>query len=45
MNVETHKTDGITLETHKIVISIFSILDKNDKKKFFKKSFLLANVK
>ena len=28
-----------------MVVSIFFILDKNNKEKFFEKSFLLANIK
>ena len=28
-----------------MVVSIFSILNKDDKKRFFEESFLLANVK
>ena len=33
------------LETYKIVVFIFFILNKNSKKMFFKTSFLLADVK
>ncbi len=33
------------METHKIVVSTFSMLDKDGRKRFFKESFLLANVK
>ncbi len=28
-----------------MVVSIFSMLDKNDRKRFFEKNFLLTNVK
>ncbi len=28
-----------------MVVSIFSVLDKDSRERFFKKSFLLANVK
>ena len=31
--------------TYKIVVFTFSILNKDNKKRFFKESFLLANVK
>ena len=34
-----------TLETYEILVSTFSILDKDNKIRFFKKSFLLAKVK
>ncbi len=44
-NVEVQKIDGIILETYGIVVSPFSILDKDSRKKFFDKGFLLANVK
>ena len=44
-NIGVKKIDGTTLETYKIVISTFSILDKDSRERFFKESFLLANVK
>ena len=37
--------NGITLETFGIIVSTFSILDKDDKVKFFERSFLLADIK
>ena len=37
--------DNITLETNRIIVSTFFVLDKNNKKRFFKKNFLLVNVK
>ena len=37
--------DSTTLETYEIVVSIFSISDKDTKKRFFEESFLLAKVK
>ncbi len=43
-NVGAQKIDGTTLDTYGIVIFIFSILNKNGKKRFFEESFLLANV-
>ena len=39
------KIDGTTLETYGIVVSTFSILDKDDRERFFKESFLLAKIK
>ncbi len=44
-NVVAQKINGTILETYRIVVSTFSILDKDDKERFFKESFLLANVK
>lgn len=44
-NVKAQKIDGTTLETHGIVFSIFSVLDKDSRKRFFEESFLLADVK
>ena len=44
-NVKVQKINNITLEIYRIVVSTFSILDKDNRKRFFKKSFLLANVK
>ncbi len=44
-NVGAQKLDGTTLETYKMVVSTFSVLDKDGRERFFKKSFLLADVK
>ena len=44
-NVKAQKIDSITLETYRIVVTTFSILDKNSREKFFEKSFLLTEVK
>ena len=44
-NIGIQKIDDITLKTYKMVISPFFILDKNDKERFFEKSFLLADIK
>ncbi len=44
-NVGVQKIDGTTLETYVIVVSTFSVLDKDGRKKIFEESFLLANVK
>ncbi len=44
-NVEAQKINIITLEIYKMVVSTFSILDKDNRERFFGKSFLLANVK
>ena len=43
-NIEAQKIDDITLEIYEIVVSTFFMLDKDKRKRFFKKSFLLTNV-
>ncbi len=44
-NVGALKIDSTTLETYKMVISTFSMSDKDRRKRFFEESFLLADVK
>ena len=44
-NVRAQKIDGTTLKTYGIIVSTFSVLDKNGRERFFEESFLLANVK
>ncbi len=44
-NVGAQKIDGTTLETYGMVFSTFSVLDKDDRERFLKESFLLADVK
>ena len=44
-NIRAQKINGTTLETYKIVVSTFSMLDKDSRERFFKESFLLADVK
>ena len=39
------KIDGTTLETYEIVVSTFSMVNKDDKEGLFEESFLLADVK
>ncbi len=41
----TQKINGTTLKTYKIVVFIFSILDKDGRERFFEKNLLLANIK
>ncbi len=43
-NVGAQKIDGSTLETYEIVVSTFSVSDKDGRERFFEKSFLLADV-
>lgn len=44
-NVKAQKIDSITLETYKIVVFTVFILNKDSKVGFFKKNFLMANIK
>ena len=44
-NVRALKINGTTLETYGMVVSTFSVSDKDGKERFFEKSFLLADVK
>lgn len=44
-NVKVQNINGTTLETNGIIVFNFSLLDKNDRERFFQKSFLLADVK
>ncbi len=44
-NVGAQKIDGITLETYEIVVSTFSVSDKDGRKRLFEESFLLADVR
>ena len=43
--MRAEKIDGITLETYGMVVSIFFVLNKDSRKRFFEKNFLLADVK
>lgn len=43
--IETQKIDCTTLKTYSIIGSIFSIFDKDNRVKFFKKGFLLTDIK
>ncbi len=44
-NVRAQKINGTTLEIYGMVVSIFSMSDKDGRERFFEKSLLLANVK
>ncbi len=44
-NVEAQKINGTTLEIYGMVVSTFSVLDKDGRERFFEESFLLADVK
>ncbi len=45
INIRAQKIKSTTLKTYKIIISTFSILDKDGRERYFENSFLLANVK
>ncbi len=44
-NFGAQKIDGTTLKTYGIVVSSFSMADKDRRERFFEKSFLLADVR
>ena len=43
-NVGAQKINNIILETYGMVLAVFSVTDQVDKVKFFKETFLVANV-
>ena len=43
-NVGTQKIDGTTLETYEIVVAVFLMTDQVKKVRFFKETFLVANI-
>ncbi len=43
-NVQAQKINGTTLKTYGMVVSTFSVSDKDGKERFFEESFLLADV-
>lgn len=43
-NIKVPKLNDTILQTYKIIVSTFFILDKDGRIMFFKKSFLLANI-
>ncbi len=43
--ITAQKIDGTTLEIYRIVVSIFSVSNKDSWERFFEETFLLANVK
>ncbi len=44
-NVGAQKIDGTILETYGMVVSTFSMSDKDGRERFFEESFLLADIK
>ncbi len=45
INVRVQKINATTLKTNEIVDSIFCVLDKDDRERFFEERFLLADIK
>ena len=43
-NFGAQKIDSTTLETYKIILVAFSVIDQVNRVRFFKKTFLVANV-
>ena len=43
-DVGAQKSNGITLDTHRIVVAAFSVVDKANQVRFFEETFLVANV-
>ena len=43
-DIGAQKIDGITLDTHRIIVAAFSVIDKANQVRFFKETFLVANV-
>lgn len=44
IDIEVQKIDDIMLDTYKMVVAAFSIINKRNQIKFFENTFLLANV-
>ncbi len=44
-NVGAQKIDGTTLKTYEMIISTFSVSNKDGRERFFEESFLLADIK
>ncbi len=43
-NIEVQKINGTTLETYEIILSIFFVLNKDDKVRFFEENFLWTDI-
>ncbi len=44
-NIGAQKIDSTILETYEMIVSTFSVSDKDDRERFFQESFLLADMK
>ncbi len=45
INIEAQKINDTTLETYGIIVSTFSVVDKDSRERFFEKRFLLADIR
>ena len=43
-DVGTQKINGTALDTHKIIVAGFLVVDKANRVKFFEETFLMANI-
>ena len=43
--IEVQKIDGTTLDTYRMVITTFPVMDKANRVRLFEKTFLVANGK
>ena len=43
-DVGAQKIDGTTLDTHEMVLTVFSVEDKANQIRFFEETFLVANI-
>ena len=43
-DIEAQKINGTILDTLKMVVAAFTVMNKTNKVKFFEKTFLIANV-
>ena len=43
-DIGAQEIDGTTLDTHKMVVAAFSVVDKANRVRFFEETFLVANV-
>ena len=43
-DIGAQKIDGTALDTHEMVVAAFSVVDKTNQVRFFKETFLVANV-
>ena len=43
-DIRAQKIDGTTLDTHGMVVAVFSVVDKANRVRFFEETFLVANI-
>ena len=44
MDIKIPKIDGIILDTYRMIVAAFSVIDKVNRVRFFEEIFLVANV-